>query len=402
MLEPHDSPSLFVAKLLDAWDASAFVKLTLSSPEPREEVLAGAGLRNLKARAVDLKEGRMLSLVECYPNREVTRNHAPREGARLLENAFAKMFTKAHLFTTAGDFQFRRERSGAVRVKVSRPAFTLAPERSHDRRNPLREGLAAEPFMQKLGVTAPGGQPRPGMAGKLRQVVRFVEILGHLLDDWHRPDGGPVQVADMGAGKGYLTFALAYALRKRGLEARVTGVELRSELVESGNRLAAELGMEGVRFVQGSIDAWKPAERVDVLVALHACNTATDDALFQGIRDGAGLIVTSPCCHQELRPQIRLPAPLAVLAGHGILLERQAEILTDALRARLLEMHGYDSRVFEFVEPEHSGKNLMLAGVLRRGGGRRPELLKDEFREVWEAFALETQRLAVLLGEVPR
>jgi hypothetical protein len=349
-----------------------------------------------------LKEGRLLSLIECYSNREVTRNHASRDGARLLGEAFAKVFTKAHLFTTTGDFQFRRERSGAVRVKVSRPAFTQAPERSHDRRNPLREGLAAEPFMQRLGVTAPGGQPRPGMAGKLRQVVRFVEILGHLLDDWGRPNSGPIQVVDMGAGKGYLTFALAYALQKRGWEAIVTGVELRSELVESGNKLAAELGMDGLRFVQGRIDDWKPAERLDEMVALHACNIATDDALFQGIRDGAGLIVTSPCCHQELRPQIRLPSQLAVVEGHGILLERQAEILTDALRARLLEMYGYDSRVFEFVEPEHSGKNLMLAGVLRREGGRRPESLRGEFREAWEAFGLETQRLAVLLGEVPR
>lgn len=402
MPDSPDIQSVFVTKFLDAWDASSFVKLTLSSPESLENVSPGGALRNLKARPVDLKEGRKLSLTECYQNREITRNHASVDGVRLLGEAFSKVFTRAHLFTTGGDFQFRRERSGAVRVKASRPAFTQMPELSHDRRHALREGLAAEPFLQKLGVTAPGGLPRPGMAGKLRQVVRFVEILGHLLDDWDRPKARRIQVADMGAGKGYLTFALAHALRGRGWDALVTGVELRPELVDSGNRLAAELKVEGVRFVQGRIEDWGPEDGLDVLVALHACNTATDDALFKGIRAGAGLIVTSPCCHQEVRPQMRLPSVLAGVAGHGILMERQAEILTDALRAQLLEMRGYAARVFEFVEPEHSGKNLMLAGVLRRSGGRSAGALRREFHETWAAFGLETQHLAALLGEVPQ
>lgn len=393
---------MFIAKFLDAWEASAFVKLTLSSPESTDNVSAGGAIRNLKARPVDLKEGRKLSLTECYQKREVTRNHESSDGARLLGEAFSKVFTRAHLFTTTGDFQFRRERSGAVRMKASRPAFTQMPELSHDRRHVLRDGMAVEPFLQKLGVTSAGGTPRPGMAGKLRQVVRFVEILGHLLDDWARPEARRIQVADMGAGKGYLTFALADCLRKRGWDAQVTGVEVRPELVDSGNRLAAELKIEGVRFVHGRIDNWAPEDGLDILVALHACNTATDDALFKGIRAGAGLIVTSPCCHQEVRPQMRLPGPLAAAAGHGILMERQAEILTDALRAQLMEMSGYNARVFEFVEPEHSGKNLMLAGVLRRSGGRSAGALRTEFNEMWTAFGLETQRLAALLGEVPR
>jgi hypothetical protein len=386
---------LFTA-LRKAWDASTFVKLTLSSPEGLEP-----GLRNIKARPVALKEGRRICLTQCFATRELTTNLAPEEGIRSLAESFAHSWTRANLFTTAGDFQFRRESSGKVSVRASRPAFTAAPALEHDRRNPLREALAGEAFLQRLGVTNLQGAPRPGMAGKLRQIHRFVEILGHLLDDWSGKPQRTIHIADMGAGKGYLTFALAHALRARGLDAEVTGVEARPELVEEANRAAAELGFDRLRFVSGTIAAWDAPERLDILVALHACNTATDDALFLGLEKGASLLLTSPCCHQELRPQLQFPQPLAAVAGHGILAERQAEILTDALRAHLLELRGYSARVFEFVEPEHSGKNLMLAGVRRQTGDTSKDQVRAEIRSLWTAFGLQSQHLAKLLGEIP-
>jgi 2-polyprenyl-3-methyl-5-hydroxy-6-metoxy-1,4-benzoquinol methylase len=239
------------------------------------------------------------------------------------------------------------------------------------------------------------------MAAKLRQVHRFVEILGHLLADATLDSSRPLQVVDMGAGKGYLTFALAHALRLKGWDARVLGVELRPELVESGNVVARDLGFEHLRFVAGAIGEWQPEGALDVLVALHACDTATDDALFQGVQAGAALLLSSPCCHRELRPQMRLPTTLSPVGRHGILLERQAEILTDALRAELLEMSGYSARVFEFVEPEHSGKNLMLAGVRRSDHGGDNEKERESFRNLWSSFGLRSQRLASLLGEQP-
>ncbi len=394
MVAPPVCP--FFAALRRAWDAATFVKLTLSAPRGVDPAL-----RNLRARPVELKQGRRLSLVHCFTTRETTSNLSPEEGLRTLAEEFANHWTRANLFTTAGDFLFRREPSGRVSVRSTRPAFSQAPALAHDRRNPLKASVAEAPFLQRLGVTNLQGVPRQGMAGKLRQIQRFVEILGHLLEELPMEPPGPLRVADMGAGKGYLTFALAHALRLKGWNAQVTGVELRAELVAEANRAADDLGFAGLRFVQGSILEWKPPEALDILVALHACNTATDDALSMGVEEGASLLLSSPCCHQELRPQIAFPEPLAPLAGHGILAERQAEILTDALRAHLLELRGFSARVFEFVEPEHSGKNLMLTGIRRRGGGRNPEQVRKEIRGLWDAFGLKSQRLAVLLGEVP-
>ena len=403
MAANSENEPVFFSKLRNAWEATTFVKVTLSAPE-----LSGGsgsereGLRNIKARPVELREGRRMCLVECFPTRELTRNYEPLEGMRKLAEAFETGFTRGHLFTLSGDFQFRREPSGRVSVRASRPAFTQAPDESHDKRNPVRDSISVAPFLQRLGVTDSEGMPRPGMAGKLRQVQRFVEILGHLLDDVQWDVNRPLRVADMGAGKGYLTFALSHALNGRGLNAEVTGVEMRPELVAQSNGVARELGFHGLHFVSGSIGQWEASGPLDVLVALHACNTATDEALFQGVRTGAELLVTSPCCHQEIRPQMKLPGTILPVAGHGILRERQAEILTDALRAHLLEMQGYDARVFEFVDLEHSGKNLMLAGVRRRKGGRDIKEVRSEFEATWNAFGLRTQRLAALLGEEPR
>ncbi len=386
----------FEETLRNALAAVTLVKVTLSMPQKD-----AAGVRNLKARPVQLKDGRRLCVVECYATRETTQNHGPEAGIALLVQAFAQTFERAHVFTTAGDFQFRRERSGELSVRATRPAFAVAPSLAHDRSKQGREALACEPFLQRLGVTTPDGSPRAGMAAKLRQVHRFVEILGHLLADAPLDPTRPLHVADMGAGKGYLTFALAHALRAKGWDARVTGVELRPELVESGNLAARDLGFEQLRFVAGAIGEWQPEGALDVLVALHACDTATDDALFQGVQAGASLLLSSPCCHRELRPQMRLPTMLSPVGRHGILLERQAEILTDALRAELLELSGYSARVFEFVEPEHSGKNLMLAGVRRSDLGGDKEKERQSFLGLWSSFGLRSQRLASLLGEQP-
>jgi SAM-dependent methyltransferase len=390
---------LFSSKLRNAWEAATFVKLTLSD---RVDDSDGATPRKLKARPVELKEGRRMCVVECFQTREVTKNHAPQDALRILAQAFVQDFSRAHLFTTTGDFQFRRESSGKVSVRASRPAFAQAPDLAHDKRNTAQDTLSRAPFLQRLGVTNSDGSPRPGMSGKLRQVQRFVEVLGHLLQDVGLERTRVLRVADMGAGKGYLTFALAHAFRERNWAADVVGVELRPELVANANEAARELEFAGLHFVAGSIGQWHPPGPRDVLVALHACNTATDDALFLGIQSGASLLVTSPCCHQELRPQMRFAAPLLPIAGHGILEERQAEIVTDAVRAHLLEIRGYDARVFEFVEPEHSGKNLMLAGVRRARSGRSPEELRVEMGALWAAFGLRSQRLAGLLGEEPR
>jgi hypothetical protein len=200
----------------------------------------------------------------------------------------------------------------------------------------------------------------------------------------------------MGCGRGYLTFAAWETLgRRTGCRPEVTGVELRPELAEEAEGIARRHGCDGLVFRAGDI-AGTPLDRADIVVALHACDTATDDALARGVAAGAGLLLVAPCCHKELRPQLTPPPALAPVLHHGIFRERQAEFVTDALRALLLEAVGYRTRVFEFIAPEHTGKNLMIA-AFRDPNPADPSPRRDAVAALAREYGIRTQRLATLL-----
>ena len=378
----------FLEKLRASLDDGTFVKLTLSQPTD-----GASQLRNLYARIVELREGRRVSCVWRYATRDVTKNFDLADAPEIIGGSLGKEFERAHLLTTTGDWQWRVGRA----MKASRPTFTQLPPPEHDRAKP-RAIRAQSAFLRALGVTNADGQPRPGMADKLRQIERFTELLGHLVDDSQLRDRRDVRVVDMGAGKGYLTFATHEFFRARGVAPDVTGVELRPELVELANRVAKDAGIVGLRFVRGAIGE-VTADGCDVLIALHACDTATDDALHEGIRAGASLIVAAPCCHKELRPQMAPPPVLRDVLKHGILLEREAEIVTDAVRALLLEIHGYKASVFEFISPEHTGRNLMISAQ-RRAQPLDPAPMRARLRELLAFHQIREQRLARKLGEL--
>ena len=382
----------FLEKLRASLESGSFVKVTLSQPTD-----AAGELRNLYGRIVELREGRHVSCVWRYTTRDVTKNFAPAEALETVGKMLGSELERAHLFTTTGDWHLRCDASGEGRLKAARAAFLQLPSPEHDREKSRVISIKSD-FLRALGVTNADGQPRPGMADKLRQIERFTELLGHLVDDSPLRDRREVRVVDMGAGKGYLTFATCEFFRARGVAAKVTGIELREELVELGNRVAKEVGFEGLSFVRGAIGE-VTADECDVLIALHACDTATDDALYEGLRTHASLIVAAPCCHQEIRPQMQPPPVLRDVLKHGILLEREAEIVTDAIRALLLTIHGYTASVFEFISPEHTGKNLMISAQ-RRAQPLDPAPMRARLHELLAFHQIREQRLAKKLGEL--
>lgn len=381
-----DPVARFLAALSDALSAGQLHKLTLGGPEDPEAP------KQLLGRLVDLKGGRQLQLVERYPTRDRTSNH-PLD-ARALEPWLAR-FRNADLFTSEAIFRLERRPGKPARLRVEGASHAGPPPTQHDRAKSRGVGGPEDAgWMSDLGLTDPSGRPRREADDKLRQVHRFVEILGHQLADW--PKEAPIRVVDMGCGKGYLTAAVAVWLARSGfVAAEVIGVELRPHLVEAGNQLAARHQLPGLRFVAASI-AEAPLEGADVVIALHACDTATDDALARAAQAGARLILASPCCHRQLRPQLQAPAAFAGAARHGIFLEREAELLTDALRADLLGAVGYDARVFEFVPSEHTPRNCMIAANLREGVDR--DRRRAEAQALASAWSVRDQALAAALG----
>lgn len=390
----------FLELLRPALRDGAFTKLTLGKYRGADPTL-----RNLFVRPVTLNAGPSLAFVWRHATRDITKNHSPADATALLEPLIGGDFLDAHLFTPTQTAQLETKPDGTARVKVSRGAVAapapipLSPA-SHDRTKahliPAQAG-----WLRDLGVTNERGQPREGMADKFRQIQKFAELVSHLLKETGLDDASlasrpaPLTVTDMGSGKGYLTFALAALL---GARAHITGVEARPELVALCNRVAQAHGLaERLRFTAGRI-ADTALAGCDVLIALHACDTATDDALARGHAAGARLMVVAPCCQHELRPQLTSPPVLADALRHGIFQERQAEFVTDALRAQLLEWAGYRTKVFEFISTEHTAKNLMIAAIRTREPGAADDATARRIREFATFYGIRHQALAARLG----
>lgn len=388
MKKTRDPLAEFLELAERAFRDGTLVKLTLGDYRGEE-----AGLRNVYARPVTLAAGQRISFVYRYATRDITKNHTPGEALHRVRELLAGDFQSAHLFTPKQSADLRCRAGRAPRLLLGKPAHAAPVSTDHDRDKHRLVAPAEARWLQGVGVTGVDGAVAKGMEAKFRQINHYVEILKPLLESLPAGLKPNLRLVDMGCGKGYLTFAAYDFLVRHGwTEAEVTGIEARPELVTLGNRLAAEQGWSKLRFQTGAIADTK-LEKPDVLVALHACDTATDDAIAQGIQAGAALILVAPCCHKELRPALRPPPALADTLRHGILRERQAEFVTDALRAALLEWAGYETRVFEFISTEHTPKNLMIAATKRAGETSR-EPLAQKVRELAAMYGIARQRLA--------
>jgi hypothetical protein len=204
------------------------------------------------------------------------------------------------------------------------------------------------------------------MSRKWKQINKFIEVLSGAIENTELVKREQVHIADFGSGKAYLTFAVHdYLTAQLGVKTQVTGVELRQALVDLCNQTASKLCLSEIKFEQGDVKHFA-AKNINVMIALHACDTATDYAIHMGIRTGAEIIMCSPCCHKQIRPQLKSPALLAPVLQHGIHLGQEAEMITDGLRALLLEANGYDTQVFEFISLEHTSKNKMILAQKRK------------------------------------
>jgi len=376
-----------------------FGKLLLSGPAGEE----GGDVERLTVRAIELRGEAVLSFLWRHRTKDITKNHAPEAGLAEIASLLGASFRNAHLHTVAEEVQFAVSRKGRETLRVTRvDASAEAAPAVHDKakHRPLD---MAHPVWSALGLThLVKGEPAlvPAMARKWKQINRFVEILSAAVEEAGLRQS--VRVADFGSGKGYLTFAVHDWLQAQGLTPRVTGIELRDDMVKLCSAIVADEGLAGLSFDQGDVRT-QAVQPLDVMIALHACDIATDHALHVGLQSGARVIMSSPCCHKELRPQMTLPAVLRPMLQHGIHLGQEAEMVTDSLRALLLESEGYRTQVFEFISLEHTSKNKMILAVKAQGqaaealAARRPELLA-QIAEIKRFYGLREQRLEQLLA----
>jgi Methyltransferase domain len=381
----------FIEKLEQCLGEQNFRKLTLG--KLRNEL---SDAEHVYVRLVELNEGKRLSFVYRYPTNDVTKNYPIPEAIGLIRSWLGEECLAASLFTSDKRYQLLFNRRGKPRLHCSAENGADLPEaaQSLDHDRPKKRLLQDERFLQPLGILDADGRPRAQGGDKYRQVHQFIENVAPLLQSL--PAGAAIRIVDMGSGKGYLTFALHRYLQEHGLDVQTTGIERRAALTNAANAIGKNLQYAGITFVSGEISK-TALDQVDLLVALHACDTATDEAIFRGIEAGCRWIVLSPCCQHELRSQLQPPPGLEPLFRYGIQLDRMTEAVTDAIRCLYLEAYGYTTHLQEFVDPEHTARNLLMIATKVAKNPDRKELL-HKAREFQQQFGIKSQRLADLLS----
>ena len=350
---------IFYEKLSDSMEQQTMLKLTLSRLRHHSDI------KNIYARLVTIKKQPKIQFTFRYPTRDEVKNYDFTEGALFIKQQLGETFLTADLMTTENDFSllYNKKADNAqffTKKPSSKPRNTEGGILQHNQEK-KRLLNPTQPYFHALEITDSKGNITSKGRKKFKQIDKYIEIIAALLRDADLPDDA--HIADFGSGKGYLTFAL-YDYLKNTLKTdpTVSGYELRENLVTFCNDLAQKCDYDDLQFFAQDINNVE-MKRLDMLIALHACDTATDIAIAKGIKAGAKVIVVAPCCHKQLRKELNVKNEMQPILKHGILEERQAELLTDGIRALLLESKGYKTKVFEFVSTEHTPKNLMIVGI---------------------------------------
>lgn len=390
MTSPTDVKNEFIAALLSAVEDNSFAKMTLGK-------FRGEGdARKTVATLVLIKGKPHLKLVTSYSRKDETKTFTIDQGVQFVGDLIGTDYMSATLFTDVRDIRLDYSRKGVPHLSTGKPTMTSSAPQAHDRQKAYLVP-ADRPYLKALEVADRDGRIKPTMQGKYRQICRFIEIAADLIPECAFEKSAPITVVDIGAGKGYLTFAFYdYVTTTLQRSCRMTGIELRSDLVTLCNDLARDLKFDGLKFVaEAAAQTDAPA---DIVIALHACDTATDDAMAFGINSGARLILSAPCCQHEIAPQIRDTGEgLKGLIKYPLLKQRQADLVTDAARALLLEASGYKVRLIEFVSTEHTSKNILVAAVKSATVDRSAAL--QQFRALQNAIGFSTHHLASQLKD---
>lgn len=368
----------------------SFIRLIIS-----EKRNSNTDLKSITVKAINIRKGLMLSFVYRYPTKDITKNYTFDESIMILKELLLSDFNQALLQTNTFEFHFwtKGNKSGIRQKEISAP---IKSDMSHDNVKQRLIAIEHNIYLQELGVLDKEWRIKPSMHDKYRQINKYIEIIEGILKN--TLIGDHFSIVDMGSGKGYLTFALYdYLSAKMSVKPFITGVELRKELVESCNKIAEKCQFDQLNFIEGSIKNMKRSN-VDMLIALHACDTATDEAIAQGITNKSKIIICAPCCHKQIRAEINPDKPLSNITKFGILKERQSETITDTIRAMILEAYGYKTNVFEFIETEHTPKNVIIVGISTKTSEVPSQEIIEQIQQLKALFGIKNHHLEKLLN----
>jgi hypothetical protein len=370
-------------------DKDNFVRAVLSGRRRNMQTT----YERIDIRPVQLKDGLKLQLVLSEAKQDTTKNIDVDSTVilDLLNSGYANVLVE---FTT-GSYSVRITKKGEALIHEGKGTFerTLAHDRTKER---LLD--SSDPFLIEVGISDHKGVIKPSMQDKYRQVEEFLRILEPALPE--KKD--QLSIVDLGCGHAYLTFATHQYLRKSGIDARVIGVDVRENSRDRNNKIAQKLGIkDSIEFRAEEISD-TAIKSADIAIALHACDTATDDAIAWGVQNNVSLLLIAPCCHHDLQVQIQeVPEPWPMLTRHGIMRERLGDLLTDSFRTQILKLLGYRVDAIEFIGGEHTPRNLMIRAT--KTGAKAEAIDIARYKEMlaeWKVQPALAQRLAKELGAI--
>ncbi len=375
-------------------DEQVFVRLTMKGLSQ----VADMPWRQVIVRPVLIKNERYLQFSYFSQKQDIAKNYRGPQASQKLDEILALPFNSLLVQSTLEDLRVQITPKGKVilhRDKASKAE--REPQLAHDiSKKLLLPADKPDSFLQATGIMDAQGRVRPSMQGKFSQINEFLKLLEHT-GELERFDTTPVHILDCGCGSAYLSFAIYHYLNNvRGIPAHLTGIDTNATLIQKDNGQSEELGFSQACFLQSAIIDFVPQESPDIVLALHACDTATDEAIYQGITSESRLIMCAPCCHHHLHGQLHSVKPFAPVFQDGILKHRLSDILTDTFRAQILRIMGYKTDVVEFISPEHTDKNLMIRAVRRTQKNKTGYL--QEYLDL-KAYWGVTPYLETLLGE---
>ncbi|WP_099372303.1 SAM-dependent methyltransferase [Sphingobacterium sp. 1.A.5] len=360
-----------------------------------------ANLKNIYIKPVLIKQELLLSFVFRYQTNDITKNFSIDQAIDEISSYVGfKGFRLVNLQTTSENVIYQMNKKAEWRVQKEKVVGREPQSYTHDKQKDRKLSDSTKSYLHELNLTDQEGKVYKNAQDKWKQINHYIELLSSSLS--HLPENKNLKVVDMGAGKGYLTFAL-YDYLKNNLNrnVEVEGVEFRKDLVDFCNEVAVKSDFNHLGFVEGTIEDYQSKEPVDVLIALHACDTATDDAIFKGIKDESSLIVVAPCCHKQVRRQleeVKAKNDLEFMTKYGIFMERHAEMLTDSIRALILEFYGYETKVMQFISDQHTPKNVMIVGLKKSIDPKKQSLILEKIKSLKSYFGINYQYLERLCG----
>lgn len=375
--------------LAEVFDQQAFVRLTMSG------VVRDPAVRwqRIVLRPVDLKAGRAIQAAFFDQRQNITKNYLLAEASEPVAEIIAMPFSNITLETTSERVQIQRSKKGKIIVGRNRTAQVMPDTRHNHAKALLLPADQPDAFLQTIGVMNSDGSIKPSMNRKFSQINEFLRAIEQS-GAFDQALDRPLRILDCGCGSAYLTFAVYHYLNTiRQIPAVVVGIDNNEYLIRKCATNAHELGFENIHFEQAAIETWTPNQPIDVVLSLHACDTATDDALALAIRADAPYIISVPCCHKDLSHKLNA-AVLRPMVRDGLLRQRTADLVTDAFRAQILRILGYRTDVIEFITPDQTSKNLMIRAVK---SGKPDQHAYDDYHAM-KTFWQVTPYLEILLG----